>query len=379
MTTDESVIGQYLHRCIRCGNCKLVFRDYVPSCPSGEFFGFETYYASGRIRLAQALERGDIGWDSSLLVPLFACTACSSCEEQCLSPHAHGIVDIIEELRRRAVDKLGPLAAHQKFADNILRTTNPYGEKVNHQELREMHDLPESAENVYFIGCTANYREQGIRDATISLLKKAGVDFTILDEQCCGSPLIRTGQLNKAEGVATKNIELFDSSGASRILTSCAGCYRTLASEYPTMARNNDYEVLHISQFLDWLIDSGKLQFEELFQDKSITYHDPCHLGRHMGVYEEPRRILSNMGVEIIEMESNKENAWCCGSGGGVKSAFKDMALETARERVRHARAISADILLSACPFCKLNLSDGAEEEDIEILDLVELIDRFGR
>jgi Fe-S oxidoreductase len=96
-----------------------------------------------------------------------------------------------------------------------------------------------------------------------------------------------------------------------------------------------------------------------------------------MGVYEEPRRILSKMGLDLVEMESRKENAWCCGSGGGVKSAFKEMALETARERVRHAQSISADILLSACPFCKLNLSDGAKGEDIEVLDLVELLDRI--
>jgi len=379
MTTDESVIDEYLHRCIRCGNCKFVFRDYVPSCPSGEFFGFETYYASGRIRLAQALERGDIDWNSSLLVPIFACTACSNCEEQCLSPHAHGIVDIIEELRRKAVRTLGALPAHQKLADNILRTTNPYGEKANHQNLREKHDLPESAENVYFIGCTANYREQGIRDATISLLKKAQVDFTILDEQCCGSPLIRTGQLDRAEDLATRNKELFESAGVSRVLTSCAGCYRTLASEYPAIIGNDDYQVLHISQFLESIIHAGRLQFERQPHHKSITYHDPCHLGRHMGVYEEPRRVLSDLGIEIIEMESNKENAWCCGSGGGVKSAFKDMALETARERVRHAQSVSVDILLSACPFCKLNLSDGAKGRDIEVLDLVELIDRFSR
>lgn len=377
MTTNESVIDKYLHRCIRCGNCKFVFRDYVPSCPSGEFFGFETYYASGRIRLAQALERGELDWDSSLLAPVFACTVCSNCEEQCLSPHANGIVDIIEELRRKAVNKLGPLPAHQTFANNILRTTNPYAEKPNHQNLREKHGLPKSAENVYFVGCTANYREEAIRDATISLLKKAGVDFTIVDERCCGSPLIRTGQVDQAEALAISNKELFESAGASRILTSCAGCYRTLASEYPAIDGNDDYEVLHISQFLGSLIDSGMLVIEQPPFAEVITYHDPCHLGRHMGIYEEPRQVISSAGVDIIEMESNRHNAWCCGSGGGVKSAFKDMALETARKRVQHAQSVSADILLSACPFCKLNLSDAANGEDIEVLDMVELLDRI--
>ncbi|MGY5858963.1 MAG: heterodisulfide reductase-related iron-sulfur binding cluster [Candidatus Thorarchaeota archaeon] len=230
--TETSAIEDWLHSCIRCGNCKYVFKDYEASCPSGEHFRFETYFASGRLWMAHGIMKGELEWDPSLIDPIFACTTCGNCEVQCLAPHRENIIDVIEELRCLAVKKMGALPAHQKFADRIESDHNPYGVEHHAQSLVNVHSLPTHAEVVYFIGCTSNYRENEIRDATISVLKKAGIDFTIVDEYCCGSPLLRTGQVDEVTELAEHNRHVIQESGAEKVITSCSGCYRTLSKDY---------------------------------------------------------------------------------------------------------------------------------------------------
>lgn len=373
MTVEKSVIEDWLHRCIRCSNCKYIFRDYTPSCPSGEKFRFETYYASGRIGIAQAIHRGEIEWDESLLKPLFACTTCGSCEVQCLAPHSEHIVEMIEEVRYHAVQALGALPEHKKFKDRILETHNPYGADHHNQQMKEIHDLPDSAELVYFIGCTSNYREIEIRDATISLLKKAGVEFTVVDEWCCGSPLLRTGQREPVMNLGTHNIQAFYDTGAKQVVTSCSGCYKTLKEDYAKIGMKHDVNIVHLTQLLEELLGSGKLKVKDAGSIGSITYHDPCHLGKHMGVYEVPREVISRLHVDLIEMSDSRENSWCCGAGGGAKAAYNDWSIETAEKRIQHARAVSVDTIVSACPFCKRNLKETSDE--IEVLDISELAD----
>ncbi|MHA1928780.1 MAG: (Fe-S)-binding protein, partial [Candidatus Thorarchaeota archaeon] len=228
-----TVIDDWLHSCIRCGNCKYVFREYVPSCPSGAFFHFESYFASGRIRIAQAITENKIEWDETLLDPIFGCTTCGSCEIQCLSPHNENIVDIIEELRAQAVSALGSLPAHIKFKERVQEVHNPYGAQHHAKTLTTSLGLPQKAEYVYFIGCTSNYRETEIRDATISVLQKAGIDFTIVDEYCCSSPLLRTGQRGLVKDLAQHNVRAIRDTGAKRVVMSCSGCYRTFTRDYP--------------------------------------------------------------------------------------------------------------------------------------------------
>ena len=365
----------WLHSCVRCGNCKYVFRDYGPSCPSGEHFRFESFFASGRLWIAHAIEKGDLEWTEDLLDPLFACTTCGSCEVQCVAPHRNHIVDIIEELREKAVQALGPLVQHKKFADRIELHHNPYGSEHHSRSLVEKHNLPDTAPLVYFIGCTANYRETEIRDATISLLKKSGLEFTIVDEYCCTSPLIRTGQTEQIPEMVNHNLEEIRKAGASRVVTSCSGCYRSLTRDYSRLGKELGFEVIHISHLLDELLSSGGLVLNDS-KLQLITYHDPCHLGRHCDEYDTPRRVLSHLPVELNEMEYTRENAWCCGAGGGVRAGFEDWSLSTARTRINMAKSTGASLLVSACPFCKRNLKD-ASDGDIEVQDISELVDRF--
>ena len=216
---------------------------------------------------------------------------------------------------------------------------------------------------IYFRGCTAREKETSIADATEELLKLADVEYRVLeDEKCCGSVLIRTGFIDEAQKQIEKNTELLS---GELILTSCAGCYKTLKQDY------DDLDVIHISQFLNTLVDEKKLDFNK--KDLKVTYHDSCHLGRHCNVFDEPRNVISNVG-NLIEMQNNRENSLCCGAGGGVKSAYPEIASQMADSRISQAIETGADLLVTPCPFCKLNLKD----RGLNVLDLTEFLINYG-
>ena len=216
---------------------------------------------------------------------------------------------------------------------------------------------------IYFRGCTAREKETSIADATEELLKLADVEYRVLeDEKCCGSVLIRTGFIDEAQKQIEKNTELLS---GELILTSCAGCYKTLKQDY------DDLDVIHISQFLNTLIDEKKLDFNK--KDLKVTYHDSCHLGRHCNVFDEPRNIISNV-ANLLEMQNNRENSLCCGAGGGVKSAYPEIASQMADSRIYQAIETGADLLVTPCPFCKLNLKD----RGLNVLDLTEFLINYG-
>jgi Fe-S oxidoreductase len=217
---------------------------------------------------------------------------------------------------------------------------------------------------LYFRGCTAREKETGIQDATEKLLKLAEVDYHILeDEKCCGSVLLRTGFLDEASEQIAKNTKIL--SKEDLIVTSCAGCYKTLKEDYEGL------NVIHISQLLDELISQGKLNFKK--SDLNVTYHDSCHLGRHMGVFDEPRDVIKSV-CELTEMENIRESSLCCGAGGGVKSAYPEIADQMAKSRISQAKDTSCKTLVTPCPFCKLNL----ENDELEVLDLTEFLVKYG-
>lgn len=189
------------------------------------------------------------------------------------------------------------------------------------------------------------------------------MDYHILDdEKCCGSVLLRTGFEDEAKKQIAKNTEVF---GDETILTSCAGCYKTLLQDYEGL------DVIHISELLAILIDEGRLKFNK--KDLDVTYHDSCHLGRHCKVFDEPREAIESV-ANLIEMENIKENSLCCGAGGGVKSAYPQIASELAEARISQAKDTNCDILITPCPFCKLNLKDYG----LEVLDLTEFLIKYG-
>jgi len=367
-------------RCIKCSTCKQSYKEFEPCCPSGERFLFESYWASGRIRTIRGLINGDLDWTEELLKPIFACTTCGACMDSCNAPHADDIVNMIEALRELAVSHIGPAKNQEFLVSRCEESCNPYGEPhSDNQDLKKKYDLPNEAEWVYFIGCTSNYRQQGIRDSTLRFLKKKGIDFTLIDEHCCTSPMIRTGQLSIVRDYMEYNIAQIKNAGAKKVITSCAGCYKTLKRDFKRFNHDYDFEVFHTVEVIKDLLDSKKIKFKSEY-NKIVTYHDPCHLGRHMGIYEIPREIYKQIpGIKLIEMKRNRNFAWCCGAGGGVKIGFPDWSLEVSHERLKEAQQTGATVISSTCPFCQRNLADANDKYmyDFEILDLVEIIDKL--
>ena len=387
--TDEIVkFKEEIYSCTRCGTCKYIYHVYDDSCPSGVKFRFETFYPSGKLHLARGLLEGKLEWSERIRDIIFACPTCGNCTVQCQSRQADMLVEIFEALRADAVKHgVGPLPNQKAFADSVEKEHNPYKE-AHKERLNWMkgieNEVPrkEKADILYFVGCTSSYRQMDLAQATIKILNKLAVDYTVSeDEWCCGSPLMRTGQLEQVNDLVNHNLELIKNIGATKVVTSCAGCYRTLKKDFPKYAEELEgVEILHITEFLEQQIQEGKLDLPKKFENTIVTYHDPCHLGRHSEVYEAPRAIIKAIpGIELVEMGRIKENAWCCGAGGGVKSGFKDWAVEISSERIKEAEKTGCTILLSACPFCKTNLIDAikAAGSNVKFMDIVELLNEL--
>lgn len=381
MSLDK--VKDWLHRCYRCGNCKLFWGIFAPSCPSGEYFRFESYFPSGRIWIGKALHNEEIKWSFSIAKKIFACTLCGACSTNCKVDMKDHSTDILEALRTTAVaEGFGPMPEQKRFTQSLEKQHNPYNEphdkRLSWLDSAGAKSRGNKPSVLYFTGCTSSYRRPEIASATARILDEAGVKFTVLDDEwCCGSPLLRTGQTDAAKKQAEHNIGLINKSGAETVVTSCAGCFRAFVKDYTDkLGMKLRPKVLHVTQFLESLLNDGRIEPPSSIKGLKVTYHDPCHLGRHCAVYNPPRNVMKATGVEVVEMKRNRENAWCCGSGGGVKSAFNDMAVKTAASRIREAEQTGVETLVSACPFCKQNLLDGAKEAKsrIRTIDVVELL-----
>jgi Fe-S oxidoreductase len=231
---------------------------------------------------------------------------------------------------------------------------------------------------IYFRGCVVREKLTNISDATETILKTAGLDYTILEnEPCCGSFLMRTGYEDDALEVMEKTVKQLDDNN-EEILVSCAGCYNTLKNDYNKLF-GVKLNVKHTSELLKELMMEGKIKVKKT--PKKVTYHDPCHLGRHSDIYEEPRKIINETCV-LVEMDRNRERSRCCGAGAGVKSAFPETALKVAEKRIQDAESTNAEIIITSCSFCILNLENALKSTlDNEnkgsvssVLDITELI-----
>nr|MDO8133092.1 (Fe-S)-binding protein [Candidatus Njordarchaeum guaymaensis] len=394
MSSGLEAYKEMISRCYKCGYCKFTgpvisqveIREapFYVNCPSYEKFDFETYSASGRVWAAKGLVDGDLKWSDRLLEIAYACTTCGNCSNQCAYDISKQVVQIIEALREEAVKAgIGPMPAHRRFGEHLVNQHNPYFEPHKERLRWIPKDLNtvDKADLLYFVGCTSSYREKEIAHRTAEMLNELGVQFAVAsDEWCCGSPLLRTGQFDAAKQHAKHNVDLIQGMGVKTVLTSCAGCYHTLKADYPARFRLYPrFRVLHATEYLEKsLRDQGrmKLEREESSKKMKVTYHDPCHLGRRSKVYDAPRAIIRSLpGVELVEMKRSRVNSLCCGAGGGVKSAFPEWSLEMACKRVQEAQETGAEVLSSACPFCKRNLSDAVKDtgSSLRVLDVVEL------
>jgi Fe-S oxidoreductase len=346
--------------CTQCGYCRSV-------CPIFEDQGWDSSVARGRVILAYGMLKDRFDIDDSVVEALYQCSTCADCERRC--PSNVRVVDIIEAAREDLFEKQ-PLEKHRIMVDRIKKYGNPYGETENRGEI--FGKKPKKAKIGFFIGCTPSYRNQNLARATMSILDKLGEDYTVIDEVCCGSPMQRVGGNEEdVRKMVDHNLDSVEDLGIETLIFSCAGCFNMFKNHYPEF-RELKFKPMHITEFLA----DRELPLKEY--PKTVTYHDPCHLGRHSEEYEAPRKIIEKIpGAKFVEMEHTKDTARCCGGGGGLRAGFPEISQRVAGRRIDEAEF--ADVLLTSCPFCVNNLTVGKEFTDceIEIKDIVELVDEL--
>jgi heterodisulfide reductase subunit D len=352
-----------LDTCARCGFCKTV-------CPTHPFGGgFEAYSPRAKVHYLKELRAGREALTPEWVDRLYQCTSCERCAEVCQTDIP--LVHVWEAARAAAVKLgLGPMPAHRKLRVLAEEHGNPYGEPPAQRSrwMLEHHRPAEKADLLVFAGCTAAYRMPPMLQTGVSILQRQGIPYVYAagEEVCCGSPFLRTGQTEFAATLMARNIDLFHELGVKSIVTPCSGCAKTLRFDYPRYAgqsgRTWDFEVLHFSQVYARLLTEGTLRPARRIE-KLVTYHDPCHIGRSQGLYEEPRTVLRAIpGIRLVEMDHHHGESRCCGAGGGVKANYPEMAAAIARNRVQDAIATGAEVLVTMCPFCQASFGPALKD-----------------
>lgn len=336
--------------CVRCGTCRTC-------CPVFEETGWESANTRGRMMIIKELTSGRLQADGDALRSLNTCTTCGLCTESC--PAGISPPDIIERARRSLVSQGKMTLEQDDLSRHIFQTGNTFGSGEDRLAwLRNKSLIKEKADYVYFVGCMNSYRYQETTKKTFSILGRFGATL-LAGEQCCGSPLLRMGF--DARELIEENSRQIREIGARTVITGCAGCYTTLKNSY-----GNKFQVLSVPEFLAQHI--SEIDLKPL--DITVTYHDPCHLGRHNRVYEQPRQVIRAI-CRLVEMKSNRKDARCCGGGGGVRAGYKDLSLQMARRRLEDVPA-NVDYIVTSCPLCIRNLRDGGGGE--RVIDLVDLV-----
>jgi Fe-S oxidoreductase len=337
--------------CIRCAYC-------LENCPVYKQIGWENAGARARMILSYGILTKDIEYSDSILEKLFQCTTCGQCEVNC--PAKVKILEVVKATRKDLVENGHYLLPHQLMQEAVKKSGNVYGEGKKEKEI-----IQRDATYALFVGCVGTYREEESVARTIKLLKKLGVSFTRFDELCCGGVFSDLGLENDQENIR-HNQEEIKKTGAKKLLTLCPMCYRTFKNnpEYSNLG----LEVVHITQLLNTL--DIKVKTEEI-----VTYHDPCDLGRHSGIYEEPREIIKKFAPHFVEMEKNRENAHCCGAGGGVRGTFTRLSIDMAKDRLKEALDKKAEVLLTECFSCLHNFKNAKKrKQNIKIYNISEYL-----
>jgi Fe-S oxidoreductase len=379
------VVEDWSPLCAQCNVCKAFYRLYLPSCPPGERFRFNSYFARGRMMIGAGLKEGMLSLeDDDVIERIYTCTACQACQQACACQPSEHIVDVVQGLRQMVVSAGCILPAHEIMIESLKKNDNvlekPKEERGAWAQGLDLKDVAtEKVDVVYRAGCMLSFDSEmwGVARDAIGLLRQNGIDVGIegREETCCGGRAYEIGQLAEFTKYAEHNIEAYNKAGASKVIVSCSDGLSHLKLLYPKINMKMNFEVLHIVEYLDQLIKEGKIKFTKKVPMK-VTYHDPCHLGRYAGIYDPPRNILHSIpGLELVEMERSREYSWCCGAGGGVKQAYPDFSLWTATERIREAKATGAIALVTSCPWCERNFKDAIKEtgEKIEVYDIAEI------
>ena len=358
--------GETFKLCFQCGLC-------TATCPWNVVRTFIPHKMFRQAQFGLLDLEGEEWW---------LCTTCAACVKRC--PRGVSIVDIMEAVRRIMTESRITPASLRSAMASLGSVGNPWGEE---QEKRadwakglNIKTFTKGTELLYFPCCTPAYDSRliNVARATASILQKTGADFGILGakESCCGESIHKAGNDSLFGHLAKSNIDVFVENGVKEIIVTSPHCYTTFKDEYPELGGN--FKVTHFAQYLARLLEEGKLKFTKEL-NKKVVYHDPCYLGRHNGIYDEPRQILQSIpGLELMDEIDSRENSLCCGGGGArifmetkKGERFSDILVEQAIE-------LGADILATACPYCILNFKDSLlsvnKEDVLEIKDISELV-----
>ena len=366
----EEAGGQAFKLCYQCGTC-------TATCP---------WHLVRNFPSRRMIHQAQLGLSEFEAEDMWLCVTCGACVKRC--PRGVEIIDVMRALRR-SITSLGVAEipdALRMALKNISGVGNPSGEaaekRTDWANGLGLKPYTDDTEVLYFPCCIPAYdpKIQRAARATANILKRAGVDFGILDgsENCCGESVRKAGDESLFKRLAQNNISIFNGSKVTKILVTSPHCYHSFKNEYPELG--GKFEVVHSTQYLAQLIREGRLEFSREI-NKKVTYHDPCYLGRHNDIYEAPREVLRSIpGLELREMPHSHENSLCCGGGGGR------IWMETKKDerfsdiRIGQALETGADILAAACPYCMSNFDDSVltrgKEEGIIISDIAELVEQ---
>ncbi len=361
--------GEASKLCYQCGLCDTV-------CPWNRVRNFS---------MRKLIRQSAFGMTEIENDEIWRCTTCGRCPQRC--PRGVGIIEVGVASRRMATEFgvfPSPVLPIRAVSASLMSDGNPLNEgrdkRADWAKGLSVKEFTGEEEILYFPGCYLCYdpRMKKVAAATVEILKKAGVDFGILGtrENCCGESIRKTGNEELFKHLAKENIKTFIDRGVKRILVSSPHCYHTFKNEYPEFMVH--FEIVHTSQYLFELMDAGRLKLKGEYR-KKVTYHDPCYLGRHNGVYDEPREDLRKIpGLELGEMPDSREDSLCCGGGGGRIWMETPKGERFSDLRVEQAVGIGAEVLATCCPYCITNFEDSRmNREDagaIEIKDITEII-----
>jgi Fe-S oxidoreductase len=361
--------GDAFKLCYQCGLCETV-------CPWNTVREFHIRKIINQAKLGLVPLESDDMW---------LCTTCRRCVQQC--PRGVQIIDVMRAMRRLLVpDGMVPASIPnlRGVMTSIASEGNPWRQqakdRANWAKDLGIKDFDETTQLLYFPCCTSAFdpRVQKAAQATGKILTGLGENFGILGvkETCCGESVRKAGNEDLFKRLAKENIKTFIDNGVKKIVVSSPHCYHTFKNEYSEFKVN--FEVVHTTEYLYEAMNSGKIKPTKEYK-KTVVYHDPCYLGRHNNIYDQPREILKNIpGVKLVEMADNRESSLCCG-GGGARIWMETPRNERFSDiRVKQALAAGADVLVTACPYCIMNFEDsklntqGAEA--LEIKDITEIV-----
>ena len=382
--------------CVDCGRCD----DYCPANQSGKplspknlILNLKNYLLKERKGLLKGHTEGLIPLMNNTYSDdeIWTCTSCGACMHVCPVKNDHLSKIIGLRQSQTLMEAKFPTELTQ-FFKNMETNSNPWGfgsaTKGDWAEGLDIKTLSQDSnvDILYWVGCAGSFDDRGkkVSTAMVKILRATGINFGILgqEENCCGDQARRLGNEYMFQMLAQGNIEIIKQYNIKKILVTCPHGYNTFKNEYPEVAKSLgiddwDVEVIHHSQFIAQLIQEGKLDMKEKI-NSSVTFHDPCYLGRHNNVFNAPRSILSQSGAKLREMKKNRYHSFCCGGGGGLMWTEEHLGTRINHMRTDQALEVGTEIISTSCPFCMTMLEDGikdkGKDEECRVKDIAEIV-----